>query len=84
MNDDFDTGTVTGPGEYQMADKTYAELLDRLAKQHFSNVSRDLQKVVLNYYKDPNAPFATREEPQKMGDRPDPSQRTQGLHTSAR
>ena len=65
VNDDFDTGTVTGPGEYQMADKTYAELLDRLAKQHFSNVSRDLQKVVLNYYKDPNAPFATKKSRKK-------------------
>ena len=33
LNDDFDTGTVTAPGEYAMADKTYAELLDRLQKQ---------------------------------------------------
>lgn len=56
MNDNFDTGTVTGPGEYPLADKTYAELIDRLAKTRFAEVTPDLQSVVLDFYKDPNAP----------------------------
>ena len=60
MNDDFDTGTVTTPGEYPLADKTYAELLDKLSKNHFDNVSPELQATLIKYYGDPNA-FLTRE-----------------------
>ena len=32
-NDNFDTGKITGPGQYQMNDETQAKLLDALAKQ---------------------------------------------------
>src|SRR5271170_5999193 len=39
VNDNFDTGTVTGPGQYPLADKTYAQLLDHLSKDHFAQVS---------------------------------------------
>jgi Zinc dependent phospholipase C len=59
-NKNFDTGTVTGPGQYPLADKTYADLLDRLAKDHFAQVSPDLRRALLDYYSDPNAPFATK------------------------
>jgi hypothetical protein len=61
-NDDFDTGTVTKPGEYQMADKTYEQLLDKLADHHFAKVSPELQRVVLEYYSDANAPLATKKD----------------------
>ena len=54
-NDDFDTGTVTKPGEYALADKTYAELLAKLSKNHFANVSSELQATLLKYYSDPKA-----------------------------
>jgi hypothetical protein len=55
-NDNFDTGTFTGPGEYPLADITYANLLDHLAKNKYANVSPELRATVLDYYKDPNAP----------------------------
>lgn len=60
QNDNFDTGTVTGPGEYPLADKTYAELVNRLAKNHFQQISPELQKDILSYYSNQGAPFATK------------------------
>jgi hypothetical protein len=62
VNDNFDTGTVTGPGQYPLADKTYAQLLDHLAKDHFAKVSPELRKTLLDFYSDPNAPFATKKD----------------------
>jgi hypothetical protein len=50
LNDNFDTGTLTGPGEYPLADKTYGQLLDELAANHFKNISPEIRRVVLDYY----------------------------------
>jgi hypothetical protein len=36
INDNFDTGGITGPGKYRMNDEAHAKLLDELAKQNFS------------------------------------------------
>ena len=60
LNDNFDTGSVTGPGQYPLADKTYAELLDHLAKDHFAQVSPGLRSAILSYYSDLNAPFSNK------------------------
>jgi zinc dependent phospholipase C len=60
LNDNFDTGSVTGPGQYPLADKTYAELLDHLAKDHFAQVSPELRSAILSYYSDLNAPFSNK------------------------
>jgi hypothetical protein len=61
-NINLDTGTVTGPGEYPLADKTYSELLERLSKDHFAKVSPELKNVLLAYYANTNAPFATKKK----------------------
>jgi hypothetical protein len=61
-NDNFDTGTVTKPGEYPLADKTYADLMDRLAKDHFAQVTPQLRSDLLAYYGNPGAPFATKKD----------------------
>ena len=58
----FDTGTLTGPGQYPLADKTYADLLDRLQKNDFASISPELRKELLRYYSDLNAPFATKRD----------------------
>lgn len=50
VNDNFDTGTTTRLGEYPLADKTYAELLNRLASSHFKDVSTELRTDLLDYY----------------------------------
>jgi hypothetical protein len=62
VNDNFDTGTRAGPGEYPLADKTYARLLDRLAKDHFVQVSPKLRSDLLTYYSDLNAPYSTKQK----------------------
>lgn len=59
-NDNFDTGSTTGPGEYPLADKTYADLLDHLAKQNFAGVNPEIRAAILDYYSDPNAAQATK------------------------
>jgi Zinc dependent phospholipase C len=64
-NDNLDTGSNTGPGEYPLADKTYADLLDRLTKTHFAEVTPELRSAVLDFYKDPNAPFTTKKTKKK-------------------
>jgi Zinc dependent phospholipase C len=61
-DDNFDTGTITGPGQYPLADKTYADLLARLQKNDFASVSPELRNKLLSYYSDLNAPFATKKD----------------------
>jgi hypothetical protein len=68
VNDNFDTGGITRPGEYPLADKTYADLLDRLAKDHFSMLTTELRSTILAYYDDPNAPLAMQHAKKKWSD----------------
>jgi hypothetical protein len=60
VNDNFDTGTVTGAGQYPLADNTYAELLDRLVANQFKDMTPELRSTLLDYYADLNAPFSTK------------------------
>jgi hypothetical protein len=57
---DFDTGRETRAGEYSLADKTYAHLLDDLAKHNFDQASPELRQNILSFYADVNAPIATK------------------------
>jgi len=59
-NKDLDTGRNTSPGEYSLADKTYAQLVDILAKNNFQDLTPALQKNVLSFYSNPGAPIASR------------------------
>jgi hypothetical protein len=61
-NDNFDTGTVTTPGQYPLADQTYADLLDRLQKNNFASLSPEMRTTLLTYYGDLSAPFATKKD----------------------
>jgi Zinc dependent phospholipase C len=60
VNDNFDTGTVTKPGDYSLADKTYAQLLDLQAKDNFKEITPALRQTILEFYADLNAPIATK------------------------
>ena len=62
-NDNFDTGELTEPGKYWLADETYAQLLDDLAKQNFSGLSPELRAEFLEFYGHPDAPYATKGNP---------------------
>ena len=64
-NKDFDTGRETHAGEYILTDRAYAKLLDDLAKRHFTQVSPELQKDILHFYSDLNAPIETKRDKKK-------------------
>jgi hypothetical protein len=49
-NTDFDTGRPAARGEYQLADDTYAELLDTLAKRQFARIPDSLRANITKYY----------------------------------
>jgi hypothetical protein len=49
-NTDFDTGRRAQYGEYSLADKTYAELIARLADRKFAGVSTSLRAEINRYY----------------------------------
>jgi len=49
-NTDFDTGRPSAHGEYELADETYAKLLEKLCERKFTGVNRTLRKNILAYY----------------------------------
>jgi hypothetical protein len=49
-NKDFDTGLATKAGEYHLTDETYAQLLDKLAKDKFAHVTPELRANLVDYY----------------------------------
>jgi hypothetical protein len=53
-NLDFDTGEPTKPGEYELADKTYAKLVGKLAERHFDIVTPALRENILEFYSAPH------------------------------
>ena len=64
-NNNFDVGEPTGPGKYRMNDDAHAELLGKLAAQDFADVTPDLRGELLNFFADPNAPYATKRKPKE-------------------
>lgn len=59
-NRDYDTGNPTSPGEYSLADKTYARLVKELARKNFDTVSPELKYNILEYYSDLSRPIETK------------------------
>ena len=49
-NLDFDTGKPTKPEEYQLADKTHAELVAKLADRKFDLMTPELQANLIAFY----------------------------------
>ena len=62
-NTNFDTGGPVEPGKYSLADKAYADLLDRLKQTQFKNMPPELRANILSYYADASLPFATKKKP---------------------
>jgi hypothetical protein len=63
-NRDFDTGNLTAPNEYSLADNTYAKLVRTLEEKHPDAVDLKLRAVVLDFYRNLDQPFATKKDPQ--------------------
>jgi len=55
VNLDFDTGRPTRPGEYSLADETYAKLLRQLAAQDFRDITPELRANLMTFYQDPRS-----------------------------
>jgi hypothetical protein len=49
-NTDFDTGRPSAQGEYPLADKTYAQLLDKLKDRKFESVPAALRANIKSFY----------------------------------
>jgi hypothetical protein len=64
-NMNFDTGGPVEPGKYSLADKAYADLLDRLKQTQFKNMPPELRANILSYYADASVPFATKMKPKE-------------------
>ncbi len=64
-NRNFDTGQPTTAGKYKMADDAYAQLAIKLADGKFANVTPELRRSILAYYRDPKVPVATRKDPEQ-------------------
>lgn len=47
---DYDTGKLTVIGEYKLADKTYADLMDKLEESKFNNLTARLKQNIINFY----------------------------------
>jgi hypothetical protein len=63
-NRDFDTGNLTAPNEYSLADNTYAKLVRTLEEKHPDAVDPKLREVVLDFYRNLDLPFTTKKDPQ--------------------
>lgn len=59
-NRNYDTGKATLPGEYDLADQTYARLLEKLAAKGFANLSPALRENILTFYGDLSRPLETK------------------------
>jgi Zinc dependent phospholipase C len=64
-NENFDVGEPTGPGKYRLNDEAHAKLLVKLAERDFDNVSAELRAELLDFFADPNAPYATKRKPKE-------------------
>ncbi len=62
---DLDTGSPTTPGEYELADKAYAKLLDKLAAHHFAGIPAGMKADLLRFYSRP-ATGAYKKKEQKL------------------
>jgi len=64
-NRDFDTGELTRPGEYSLADNTFSKLAIELADKDPQKVDPKVLKAVLDFYENLNQAFATRSDPKQ-------------------
>jgi hypothetical protein len=62
-NDNFDTGEISAPGKYQLADETQAKLLHALAARNFNGVSPEIRAELLEFFGHPDAPYSMKRKP---------------------
>jgi hypothetical protein len=61
-NDNFDLGTASAPGQYQLSDSTHAKLLDKLADQKFAGMTPEIRSELLEFFGAPDTPFKLKKD----------------------
>jgi hypothetical protein len=64
-NRDFDTGALTRPGEYRMADDTYSLLAINLAAKDPASIDPGLRRNILAFFSNLEQPYATKRDPKQ-------------------
>jgi hypothetical protein len=59
-NCDLDDGKVTAPGEYSLADDTYAKLLEQLTDHKFESMTPQLRANIVSFYSEPSTGIDTK------------------------
>ena len=59
-NCDLDSGKVSQPAEYPLADQAYAKLLEQLSDRKFEGMTPGLRDNILDFYSDPPASTDTK------------------------
>lgn len=62
-NSDLDDGNPTAPGEYSLADETYAALLAKLSAGKFDQTSARLRDNILQFYAGSSMPIEAKQDP---------------------
>ena len=62
---DLDTGALTKPAEYPLADDAYAHLLTQLADKKFAQTSPELRANLIRFYANAAAPVKTKKNEEK-------------------
>jgi len=65
LNNNFDVGEFTPPGKYRLNDDAHAKLLGKLAEQNFADMTPELRAELLDFFSDPNVPYATKRNPKE-------------------
>jgi hypothetical protein len=65
VNTDFDIGKPARHGENELADETYAELLDKLASRNYARTPRALRHAIRSFYADLDPDRAQSEKERK-------------------
>jgi hypothetical protein len=55
-NTDFDTGRPAAWAEYRLADETYVELVERLARHQFTDASPELRRAIMQFFQNRQRP----------------------------
>jgi Zinc dependent phospholipase C len=62
VNLNLDLGRPTRAGEYRLADEAYSDLVTKLYKHEYNNVTPELRKNILAFFSNPKAPIATKKD----------------------
>jgi hypothetical protein len=62
---DLDTGKPTQEGEYSLCDNTYADLVDRIAKQDPNAIDPTLRKNLLDFFSSNDAALTIKKDPKR-------------------